>query len=109
MLTASVSEVQRMEWSGVRILIINEISFMTEYELTNLDARLHQYRDHINVYGGCCIIFGGDPRQLIRGNDHELLHFRNSHQFFESILTGIIILHNKHRFNNDTEFGKLLK
>jgi len=98
-----------MEWSGVCMLIINEICFMTQHKLTKLDVRLHQYRDRNRVFGGYCIAFGGDFRQPIRGTDHVLLYSRNSHQFFESILTGIIILDNEHRFKDDPEFGKLLK
>ena len=109
MFTTSVSEIQRAEWSRVRILVIDEISFMTENELKKLDIRLRQYKDRNKVFGGYCIIFGGDFRQLIRGHDHELMYSRNSQQFFESILTGIIILDNEHRFKDDPEFGKLLK
>ncbi len=109
MFTTSVSEIQRSEWSRVRILVIDEISFMTENELKKLDIRLRQYKDRNKVFGGYCIIFGGDFRQLIRGHDHELMYSRNSQQFFESILTGIIILDNEHRFKDDPEFGKLLK
>jgi hypothetical protein len=82
---------------------------MTESEVMKLDVRLWQYKDHNKVFGGYSIIFGGDFRQLIRGNDHKLLYSRNSKPFFESILTGVIILDNKHRFKDDPEFGKLLK
>jgi hypothetical protein len=35
MFTSNISEVQPMEWSGVRILVIDEISFMTECKLKN--------------------------------------------------------------------------
>jgi len=103
MFTTNVSGVQCMEWSGVRILVIDEISFVTEHKSKKLDVGLHQYRDHNKVFRGHCIVFVGD-RQLIRG-----LYSRNSHQFFESILTGIIILDNEHRFKDNPEFGKLLK
>jgi hypothetical protein len=96
-----------MEWTGVLILIIDEIAFMTKYELTKLVVGLHQCRDHNKLFGGYCIVFGGDFRQLIR--DNEFMHSRSSHQFFESILTGIVILDNEHQFKNDPEFGNLLK
>ena len=69
MFTTNVSEVQCKEWSSVLILVIDEISFMTEHEIKKLDVRLHQYRDCNKVFGGYCIVFLGDFRQLIRGND----------------------------------------
>jgi hypothetical protein len=53
--------------------------------------------------------FGGDCRQLVRGHVHELMNSRNSQQFVNSILKGIIILDIEHRFKDDPEFGKLLK
>jgi hypothetical protein len=109
MFMTTVTELQRLEWSSVRVLVIDEISFMTESELMKLDVRLRQYKDRNKVFGGYSIIFGGDFRQLIRGNDHELLYSRNSKQFFESILTGVVILDNEHRFKEDPEFVKLLK
>ena len=109
MFMTTVTELQRLEWSSVRVLVIDEISFMTESELMKLDVRLRQYKDRNKVFGGYSVIFGGDFRQLIRGNDHELLYSRNSKQFFESILTGVVILDNEHRFKEDPEFGKLLK
>jgi len=105
MFTTNVLEDHCMEWSEVHILIIDEISFMTEHKLKKLDVRLHQYRDRYKVFGGYCIVFGGGFRQLIRGNDHELVYSRNSHQFFESIMTGIIIPNNEHQFKDDPEFG----
>ncbi len=76
----TVTEVQHLEWNSVHVLVIDEISFMTESELMKLDVRLRQYKDRNKVIGGYSIIFGGDFRQLIRGNDHKLLYqeIRNS-------------------------------
>ena len=109
MFMTTVTEVQRLEWSSVCVLVVDEISFMTESELMKLDVRLRQYKDRNKVFGGNSIIFGGDFRQLIRGNDHELLYSRNLKQSFKSILTGVIILDNGHCFKDDPEFGNLLK
>ena len=102
----TVTEVQRLKWSSVRVLVIDKISIMTESELVKLDVRLRQYKDCNKVFGGYSIIFGGDFRQLIRGNDHELLYSRNSKQFFESILTGVVILDNEHRFKEEPGIWK---
>ena len=51
MFTSTVLEVQQMEWSGVHILIIDEISFMTKHRLTKFDGRLHRYIDCNKVFG----------------------------------------------------------
>ncbi len=73
MFMTTVTELQRLEWSSVRVLVIAEISFMTESELMKLDVRLRHYKDRNKVFGGYFIIFGRDFRQLIGGNDDELL------------------------------------
>jgi hypothetical protein len=78
---------------------------MTENKLQKFGVRLHHYTDRNTVFEGYCIVFGGYFRQLIRGIDHELVYPRNSHQFFESIMTGIIIPNNEHQFKDDPEFG----
>ena len=69
-------------------------SLMTENELMMLDVRLHHYIDCNKVFQAYSIIFGEDFRQLIGVVDKKLLYSRNSKQFFESILSGIIILDN---------------
>jgi hypothetical protein len=50
----------------VRILIIDEISFMNDEQLLSLNERLQQIKDdHSKPYGGMSIIFAGDFRQLL--------------------------------------------
>ena len=53
------------EWEDVRILVIDEISFMKDFELKRLDMRLRELRrDRAKPFGGLSIIFAGDFRQL---------------------------------------------
>ena len=48
-------------------------------------------------------------RQLQSNGDRtELLYSRDSQREFKSNLNGMIILENKHRFKDDSEYGQLL-
>ncbi len=48
----------------VKILIINEISFMSDRQFQELDKRLKVLRDKNKPFGGFLIIFAGDFFQL---------------------------------------------
>ncbi len=54
------------EWQDVRMLIIDEISFMSDSVLKRLDKKLKQIGNAARVFGGFSIIFSGDFRQLER-------------------------------------------
>ena len=72
-------------WKDVRILIIDEISFMKDSELRKLDNRLKEVKDCSKVFGGISIIFAGDFRQLepIQSSHYDLLFSSKSSQYFE--------------------------
>ena len=107
--SANIETGQMEEWKRCKILVIDEISFMSESELTLLDLRLRRYKNRNKVYGGFSVIFCGDFRQLqSNGDRRELLYSRDSQRKFESNLSGMIILENKHRFKDDPEYGQLL-
>ena len=108
MWSKGVSEEQKNDWRNCRILVIDEISFMKESELRQLDAKLKELGDRNKIFGGYSIIFGGDFRQLTKASRKQLLYSLDSSGFFETSLTGTIILQNEHRFKNDKVFGKLL-
>ena len=108
MWSKGISEEQKNDWRNCRILVIDEISFMKESELIQLDAKLKQLGDRNKIFGGYSIIFGGDFRQLTKASRKQLLYSLDSSRFFETSLSGTIILQNEHRFKNDTVFGKLL-
>jgi hypothetical protein len=52
------------EWQDVRILIVDEVSFMSDKILEALDVKLKKIRNRAKPFGGFSIIFAGDFRQL---------------------------------------------
>ena len=99
------------EWQDVRILIIDEISFMSDSVLKRLDKKLKQIGNAARVFGGFSIIFSGDFRQLepVCSNDSELLFSSLSSGLWDNSINVVIILDNDHRFKEDPEYGKMLK
>ena len=106
-----LSETDRAAWLDVRMLIIDEISFMKDGELKTLDNRLKEIRDRSKPFGGFSIIFAGDFRQLepTKASHSDLLFSSQSSGHFENSINAHIILDNNHRFQDDKEYGKLLK
>jgi hypothetical protein len=100
------------QWRDVRILIIDEISFMNDEQLLSLNERLQQIKDdHSKPYGGMSIIFAGDFRQLLPGNATKktVLFSTANSRHFENTLNVALILENEHRFKECPEYGRLLK
>ncbi len=52
------------EWQDVRILIVDEVSFMSDKILEALDVKLKEIGNRVKPFGGISIIFGGDFCQL---------------------------------------------
>ena len=77
---------------------------MKESELIQLNTKLKT----IGIFRGHSIIFGRDFKQLRKESTKQLMYSCNSLGFFETNLTGTIILQNEHRFKNNRVFGKLL-
>ena len=100
------------QWTGVRILIIDEISFMNDEQLLSLNQRLQQIKDDPSKpYGGMSVIFAGDFRQLLPGNasNKSVLFSTANSRHFENTLNVALILENEHRFKDCPAYGKLLK
>jgi hypothetical protein len=99
------------EWQDVQILIIDEISFMSDSVLKRLDKKLKQIGNGACVFGGFSIIFSGDFRQLepVCSNDSELLFSSLSSGLWDNSINIVIILDNDHCFREDPEYGKMLK
>ena len=108
---AALSQDEIDQWKDVRILVIDEISFMQDSEILKLDRRLKDCRNRNKVFGGYSIIFAGDFRQLepSRASPSDLLFSRESSRHWENCLNAIIILENDHRFKKDAKYGRLLK
>jgi hypothetical protein len=99
------------EWKDVKILVIDEVSFMSDSTFKKFNRQLTQIGNRTNSFGGFSIIFAGDFHQLepICSTDSELLFSSKSSQEWDSNINAIIILDNEHRFKEDVEYGKMLK
>jgi hypothetical protein len=94
----------------VKILIIDEISFMSVKHLQLISKRLQELFDCTKPFGGLSIIFSGDFRQLQvgQGSDDQVLYTTHSNMYFENLLNAALILENKHRFREDPLYGQIL-
>jgi hypothetical protein len=48
--SANIEPEQMEEWKRCKICVIDEVSFMSESELTSLDLRLRRYKNRNKVY-----------------------------------------------------------
>lgn len=94
----------------VKILIIDEISFMSVKHLQLISKRLQELFDCTKPFGGLSIIFSGDFRQLQvgQGSDDQVLYTTHSNMYFENLINAALILENKHRFRDDPFYGQIL-
>ena len=101
----------RNEWQDVRIVVVDEVSFMSDTILKTLDRKLKEIKDRTKPFGGFTIIFAGDFRQLepVGAKETELLFSSLSSQHWENCINAVIILDNEHRFKEDPEYGQMLK
>ncbi len=99
------------EWKNVRILVIDEVSFMSNSILKKPNRQLPQIGNRTKLFGGFSIIFAGDFHQLepICSKESELFFSSKSTQQWDQHINAIIILDNKHCFKEDPEYGKMLK
>ena len=109
---ATLSQDEIDEWKDVRILVIDEISFMKNSDMIQLDRRLKQCSgDRLKPYGGYSIIFAGNFRQLepSGATPQQLLFSIESSPHWENMLNAVIILESQHRFKEDKKYGELLQ
>jgi hypothetical protein len=101
----------RNEWQDVQIVLIVEVSFMSDIILKTLDRKLKEIGNRSLPFGGFTIIFAGDFRQLepVGAVDTELLFSSLSSQHWENCINAAIILDNEHHFKEDPEYGQMLK
>lgn len=106
-----LSDDDRRAFHGVRVLIIDEVSFLKDSELIKLDRILQKISDNRKPYGGYNIIFAGDFNQCepVRMTDKEKLWHRLSSRHFEHNINCCIILDGLHRFKDDVEYGLILQ
>ena len=108
--TRVLTEEDKRMWRNVRVLIIDEISFMSDNQLQALDAKLKTLRDKNKPFGGYSIIFVGDFRQMEPSGESkdQLLFSRSSSQLWEKSINTVIILQNDHRFKEDPQWGAMM-
>ena len=107
----ALSEEDKREWQDVRMLIVDEISFMPNDQLQKLDQRLKEMRDRAKPFGGISIVFAGDFRQLepSGSSENNLLFSRQSSNLWNDSINVIIILNNEHRYKDDPRYGQIMK
>ena len=98
-------------WQDVQILIVDEVSFMSNKNLGILDVKLTEFGNRAKLFGGFTIIFAGDFHQLepVGLSDLDLLFSSFSSKHWDTCINAIIILDNDHRFKEDPEYGQMLK
>ena len=107
------------DWKKTRILIIDEISFMSCKKLILLDRNLRKARENYReIYGGINIVFAGDFSQLepiIKSNkkygfDGPLYDARGrAKKLWQNAINCYIELKGMHRFKDDLEWGYILR
>jgi ATP-dependent DNA helicase PIF1 len=99
------------EWKDVRILVIDEVSFMSDRILRTLNYKLMNIGNRSKSFGGFSIIFVGDFRQLesICSKESDLMFSSLSSNLWKNNTNAIIILDNKHCFKEDPDYGQCLK
>ena len=99
------------EWQDVKILIVDEVSFMSDKNLLTLDRKLQDIGNRNKPFGGFSIIFAGDFRQLepVGTTESDLIFSRFSSNHWINCINAIIILDNAHRFTADPKYGQMLK
>jgi hypothetical protein len=99
------------EWNDVQILVIDEVSFMSNSTLKMLDKKLTAIGQTNKSFGGYTIIFIGDFRQLepVCSKETDLMFSTHSSMEWYQKNNTIIILNNEHCFKEDPEYGRMLK
>ncbi len=99
------------EWQDVQILIVDEVSFMSDKILEALDIKLKEIGNKAKPFGGFSIIFAGDFRQLepVWSMEFDLMFSWLSSKHWDNCINAIIILDNVHCFEKDPKYGEMLK
>ena len=93
-------------WKSTKMLIIDEISFMNEDTLEKLDKNLRLLKENDTLFGGIMIVLVGDFFQLLPLFGNPLFKC-NTLQF--SAINKAVFLNNSHRFEDDPEFGEIMR
>ena len=99
----------RMHWETTRMVIIDEVSFMSEGDVKLIERKLKYLKDeHNQPYGGLNIIFVGDMRQLEPCRKIDGLLYQNHIPVFHSLLNCYVELNGMHWFKEDKQYGAIM-
>ena len=103
-------ETDDRSWSNARLLIIDEVSFMNTSDLENLDQKLRDLmRRNSSIYGGLDVLFCGDFRQLEPCAGVPLYSPKIADKKWANSINCHVELHGMHRFQDDMEWGHILR
>jgi hypothetical protein len=98
------------KWEGTRLLIVDEISFASKKEFTELDKKLRRLKQRPGLpYGGLSVVFAGDFRQLEPIGDGVRPVYTESCPEFTEWVNCYLELNGMHRFRSDPAWGALLR
>ncbi len=99
------------EWQDVQILIVYEVSFMSDKILEALDVKLNEIGNRVKPFGGFSIVFSEDFRQLepVGSMEFDLMFSCLSSKHWDNCINAIIILDYIHCFKEDPEYEEMLK
>jgi ATP-dependent DNA helicase PIF1 len=96
-------------WANARLLIIDEVSFMSVQEVELLDEKLRTLMQrHNSLYGGINVIFCGDFRQLEPVTWKPLYSTKHSNKKWINSINCYVELLGLWRFQNDPRWGQIL-
>ena len=99
----------RMHWKATRMVIIDEVSFMSESDVKLIEKNLKILKDeHNQPYGGLNIIFVGDMKQLEPHRKSGELLYEKHIPVFHSLLNCYIELNGMRRFKGDEQYGAIM-
>jgi hypothetical protein len=96
-------------WANARLLIIDEVSFMSTLEVEKLDVNLRTLCRRYNaLFGGLHILFCGDFCQLEPVSGRPLYSVFHSDRKWANAINCYVELLGLHRFKDDPEWGRIL-
>jgi hypothetical protein len=107
----NITNNDRHMFEGVCILMIDEVSFLTDSELKKLDQNLKKIGDPRKPFGRYIIVFGGDFQQMnpVGVKDAKILWHPSSSCHFENSINCAVILDGMHRFKDNMPYGEKVK
>jgi hypothetical protein len=96
-------------WKDTRLLLVDEISFATRWQIEKIHENLCQLKENQAArYGGLHVVYAGDFRQLEPPGQGSKALYEEECQQFTDWINCYIELKGKHRFKQDPGWGALL-